>query len=281
MGSFAPAREDVQALRPYRGAIEAARRLRAFVAGQRARRVARELRPRAGRVLAALRRAGAGRARGTRSNTSRSQLTIELNAVNDNPLVFADAGEVISAGLFHAQPVALVDRLSQDRGGRSGVAERAAHRSPAGSRASPNCRPCSPVEPGIESGYMLAQYTAAALVSENKVLCHPASVDSIPTGAGDRGSREHGADRRAPRAQGGRERVARGGARTDVRVPRARIPPPAHRRLGQRAAVTPACGGACPRPRATARSRGDCERARVRDPGRRTRHGSPEEVLAS
>jgi len=182
MGSFAPSRDDVQALRPYRGAIEAARRLRAFSAGS----AIVESHRNCGRIQDAysLRCAAPvlGASWDALDHVGR-QLTIELNAVNDNPLVFPDSGEVISAGLFHAQPVALVaDYLKIAIAEVASLSERRLDRL-LDARVS-ELPAVLANDPGLESGFMLAQYTAAALVSENKVLCHPASVDSIPTGAG-------------------------------------------------------------------------------------------------
>jgi histidine ammonia-lyase len=182
LGSFAPAREDVHALRPYRGALEAARRLRAWsedsslVASHEAcDRVqdAYSLRC-AAPVLGASYDAIAHVA---------SQLEVEIEAVNDNPLVFAESGEVVSAGLFHAQPVALAaDYLKIAVAEVASLSERRIDRLL--DRDVSGLPPMLAADPGLESGYMMAQYTAAALVSENKVLAHPASVDSIPTGAG-------------------------------------------------------------------------------------------------
>jgi histidine ammonia-lyase len=97
--------------------------------------------------------------------------------------VFAAGGEVVSAGLFHAQPVALAaDYLKIAVAEIASLSERRIDRL-LDARVS-GLPPVLAGEPGLESGYMMAQYTAAALVSENKVLAHPASVDSIPTGSG-------------------------------------------------------------------------------------------------
>jgi histidine ammonia-lyase len=111
------------------------------------------------------------------------QLEVELNSVNDNPLVFAEGGETVSAGLFHAQPVALAaDYLKIAVAEIASLSERRIDRLL--DRNVSGLPPMLAADPGLESGLMMAQYTAAALVSENKVLAHPASVDSIPTGAG-------------------------------------------------------------------------------------------------
>ena len=110
-------------------------------------------------------------------------LVDEANAVSDNPLVFPDTGEVISGGNFHAEPVALAaDALAVAIAEIGNISERrcALLVDPTFSQLPAFLA----TEPGLESGYMIAQVTAAALASENKGLAHPASVDSIPTSAG-------------------------------------------------------------------------------------------------
>jgi histidine ammonia-lyase len=108
-------------------------------------------------------------------------LTIEANAASDNPLVF-DNGDVLSGGNFHAEPVALAaDTLALAIAEIGAISERrlALLTDPNMSRL-----PAFLVtDPGINSGFMIAQVTAAALASENKSLAHPASVDSLPTSA--------------------------------------------------------------------------------------------------
>jgi len=182
LGSFAPAREDVQALRPYRGAQEAARRLREYSRGS----ALVESHKDCGRVQDAYSLRCVPPVMGASWDAIlhvEQQLEVELNSVNDNPLIFADGAEAVSAGLFHAQPVALAaDYLKIAVAEVASLSERRIDRL-LDSRSSglPDALAGSP---GLESGYMMAQYTSAALVSENKTLAHPASVDSIPTGAG-------------------------------------------------------------------------------------------------
>ena len=109
-------------------------------------------------------------------------LTTEANAVTDNPLVFPDTGEVISGGNFHAEPVAFAaDILALACAEIGSIAERriALLVDPKMSGLPAFLAPDS----GVNSGFMMAQVTAAALVAENRMLCHPASVDSIPTSA--------------------------------------------------------------------------------------------------
>ena len=110
-------------------------------------------------------------------------LVDEANAVSDNPLVFPDTGEVLSGGNFHAEPVALAaDALAVAIAEIANLSERrtALLVDPAFSALPAFLAH----DPGLESGYMIAQVTAAALASENKMYAHPAAVDTIPTSAG-------------------------------------------------------------------------------------------------
>src|SRR5512132_1779815 len=105
----------------------------------------------------------------------------ELGSVTDNPVVFAETGEVISVGNFHGEPLAFVlDFLAIALAELADISERRVDRllDPALNHDLP---PFLARAPGLNSGLMLTQYTAAALVAECKVLAHPASVDSIPT----------------------------------------------------------------------------------------------------
>jgi len=111
---------------------------------------------------------------------ARKVFDIEMNSVTDNPLVFARDGEVISGGNFHGQPLATaLDLMAIALTQLGGISERRIDRivNPLTS----DLPPFLAHSPGLESGFMMAQVTAAALASENKVLAHPASVDSIPT----------------------------------------------------------------------------------------------------
>jgi histidine ammonia-lyase len=105
----------------------------------------------------------------------------ELGSVVDNPIVFAGDGDVISAGNFHGQPLAVaLDFLAIAMTELGSISERRTDRILDPER-SYGLSPFLATRPGVDSGYMLAQYTAAALVAENRVLSHPASVESIPT----------------------------------------------------------------------------------------------------
>ncbi len=110
------------------------------------------------------------------------QISIELNAVTDNPLVFPDDEDHIEGGNFHGQPVALpLDFMKVALSELANVSERRIERLVNGNLS--GLPRFLTDEGGLNSGLMIAQYTAASLVSENKTLAHPASVDSIPTSA--------------------------------------------------------------------------------------------------
>ncbi len=109
-------------------------------------------------------------------------LLTESNGVTDNPLVFADEGDIISGGNFHAEPIAMVaDNLALAIAEIGSISER---RMALLIDATLSKLPPFLVENGgVNSGFMIAQVTSAALASENKSLAHPASVDSLPTSA--------------------------------------------------------------------------------------------------
>ena len=107
-------------------------------------------------------------------------LTREINSATDNPLVFPEQDQVISGGNFHGQPLALaLDFLAIAMAELASISERRIER-----LVNPQLNDLPPFltkDGGLNSGMMIPQYVAAALVSENKVFCHPASVDSIPS----------------------------------------------------------------------------------------------------
>jgi histidine ammonia-lyase len=108
---------------------------------------------------------------------------VEMNSATDNPMVFADTGEILSGGNFHGQPVAIAaDLLAIAAAELGAISERRTERlvNPALS----GLPAFLAREGGLHSGLMMAHVTAAALASESKSLAHPASVDSIPTSAG-------------------------------------------------------------------------------------------------
>ncbi len=111
-------------------------------------------------------------------------VSVELNAATDNPLVLVDDDMLVSNGNFHGEPVAFaLDALATAVAELASISERRTER-----MVNPTLSDGLPafltVEGGLNSGFMIPQYVSAALVSENKVLAHPASVDSIPTSAG-------------------------------------------------------------------------------------------------
>jgi len=112
---------------------------------------------------------------------SRRSIEIELNSVTDNPLVF-EQGDILSGGNFHGQPLALaMDFAAIALAELGSISERRTYLLLEGHDGLPKLLMH---DTGVNSGFMIPQYTAAALVSENKILCHPASVDSIPTSLG-------------------------------------------------------------------------------------------------
>ena len=114
---------------------------------------------------------------------ARNILEVEVNAGTDNPLVFADTEEIISAGNFHGQPISFaLDVVAMALTQLASISERRVEQmvNPALSGLPPFLARNS----GLNSGFMIAQVTSAALVAESRILCHPASVDSIPSSAG-------------------------------------------------------------------------------------------------
>jgi len=181
-GSDTPFDPRIHALRRHRGQIETAAALRALMAGSAIRASHLTADPRVqdpyclrcqpqvmGAALDLLR-------------YSAATLEQEANGVSDNPLIFSDSNEALSGGNFHAEPVAFAaDAMAIAVCEIGSLAERriAMLVDPALSGLPAFLTP----NPGLNSGLMLAQVTAAALVSENKQSAHPASVDSIPTSA--------------------------------------------------------------------------------------------------
>ncbi|MFN3429022.1 MAG: histidine ammonia-lyase [Candidatus Sericytochromatia bacterium] len=182
MGSNAPYQSAVHMLRPHTGQMAAARNLTRLTAGSQLMASHRDC----GMVQDAYSLRCAPQVHGATRDTiayARGIFHIEINAVTDNPLIFADREEAVSAGHFHGQPLALpLDFLGIAIAELGSISERRTERmvNPSLSNGLPAF--LTP-KPGLNSGYMIAQYTAASLVSENKVLCHPSSVDSIPTSA--------------------------------------------------------------------------------------------------
>ena len=112
----------------------------------------------------------------------RSVIETEINSVTDNPTVFPDEDLIISAGNFHGQPIALpMDMLTLALSELASISERRIYRLISGQRGLPSFLVA---KPGLNSGFMIPQYTAASIVSQSKGLCFPASADSIPSSQG-------------------------------------------------------------------------------------------------
>jgi histidine ammonia-lyase len=179
-GSVAPFDQDLNRLRPHLGAVTVARNVRKLMAGSQilaAHANCEKVQdPYSLRCVAQVH--GAVR---DAVEHARGVFETEINSVTDNPIVF-DEHKVISGGLFHGQPLALVlDYLAMALTQLASISERRIYLLLSGHDGLPELLM---KDTGINSGFMLPQYTAAALVSENKGLSHPASVDSIPTSLG-------------------------------------------------------------------------------------------------
>lgn len=111
----------------------------------------------------------------------KEKLEIEMNAATDNPLIFDEGATVVSGGNFHGQPIAFaMDFLKVAVAELANISERRVERL-VNPQLNEGLPPFLSTEPGLQSGAMILQYSAASLVSENKTLAHPASVDSIPS----------------------------------------------------------------------------------------------------
>lgn len=179
-GSIRPFDERIQAIRPHRGQAAVAENVRRLLVNSEIleshRHCGKVQDPYCLRCVPQVH----GASRDSLSHAA-SVVETELNSVTDNPLVFAD-GDIISGGNFHGEPLAQVIDLAKIALAELGsISERRTYLLLEGHDGLPNLLMS---ETGINSGFMIPQYTAAALVSENKVLCHPASVDSIPTSQG-------------------------------------------------------------------------------------------------
>jgi histidine ammonia-lyase len=188
MGTDAPFDERLHALRPHPGQTTSAANLRALLAGSPIRESHRDS-PHLVQDAYSLRCTPQvhGATRDTCAHV-RGVLEIETNAVSDNPIVFApDAGapaEVRSGGNFHGMPVAVaMDALALSLVSLGSISDRRLYRllDPKQSNGLP---PFLVPESGLNSGFMLVQYTAASLVSECRSLAHPASIDTVPSSAG-------------------------------------------------------------------------------------------------
>ena len=182
-GSRTPFAPEIQALRPHPGQIESAANLYTLLESSEINESHRWC----GRVQDAYSLRCSPQVHGACRDAiayAWSVVAIEVNAATDNPLVFAERDEVLSNGNFHGEPVAIaLDTLKIALAELAGISERRIERmvNPTMSEGLP---PFLTEHGGLNSGFMIPHYVAASLVAENKVLCHPASVDSIPTSAG-------------------------------------------------------------------------------------------------
>ena len=182
MGSSRPFRAEVHALRPHPGQTRSAARIAALIAGSAIGSSHADDFDHAVQDAYSLR--CAPQVHGAVADTldhMEGVLTVELGSVVDNPIVFPEIDEVISGGNFHGQPLAFVLDFAAIAAAELGsISERRTDRilDPARSGGLPAFLAANA---GLDSGYMITQYVQAALVAENKVLVHPASVESIPT----------------------------------------------------------------------------------------------------
>jgi len=183
MASTTPFRAEIQALRPHRGQIAAAAALRALLEGSAIRLAHAEGDERVqDPYCLRCQPQVMGACLDLLDNAART-LQIEANSVTDNPLVLAASGEILSGGNFHAEPVAFAaDMIALAISEIGAIAERriATLVDPALNFGLP---PFLTPEPGVNSGFMVAEVTAAALFAENKQRATPASIDSTPTSA--------------------------------------------------------------------------------------------------
>ena len=171
--------EKIQNLRPYAGQKTSASNLRRLNAGSQIRKSHLDC----DKVQDAYSLRCAPQVHGAIRDTlafTRNTFDIELNAATDNPLVFPEQKEILSGGNFHGEPLAMVsDFMAIAMAELGSISERRIER-----LINPEYGDLPPFltnDPGLNSGFMMLQVTAAALLSECKVLAHPASVDSIPT----------------------------------------------------------------------------------------------------
>ncbi|WP_102346309.1 histidine ammonia-lyase [Bacillus sp. Marseille-P3661] len=172
--------EEIQIARGFQEQVDVAARIRRILSGSKLVTVQGELRIQDAYSLRCIPQVHG--ATWQTLNYVKHKLEIEMNAVTDNPLIFNNGEKVISGGNFHGQPIAFaMDFLKIASAELASISERRIER-----LVNPQLNDLPPFlspEPGLQSGAMIMQYTAASLVSENKTLAHPSSVDSIPSSA--------------------------------------------------------------------------------------------------
>lgn len=179
-GSAVPFDERIHAIRPHQGQQDVASNIRTLLQGSEILASHRDC----GKVQDPYSLRCVPQVHGASRDAlfyARKCIEIEINSVTDNPLVF-DEGDILSGGNFHGQPLALaMDFAAIALAELGSISERRTYLLLEGHDGLPKLLM---QDTGVNSGFMIPQYTAAALVSENKILCHPASVDSIPTSLG-------------------------------------------------------------------------------------------------
>jgi histidine ammonia-lyase len=173
--------ERVQQVRPHKGQGEVAANIRALIKGSQILAASQKLRVQDAYAIRCIPQVH-GAIRDT-LDYARKVLEIEMNSVTDNPILFLEDEAVISGGNFHGEPLAFVfDYMGIAVAELASISERRLERmvNPALSEGLPAFLTR---HGGLNSGYMICQYSAASMVSENKVFAHPASVDSIPSSA--------------------------------------------------------------------------------------------------
>ncbi|MCP1146766.1 histidine ammonia-lyase [Lysinibacillus endophyticus] len=172
--------EDIQLARGYKEQVEVAERIRNYLADSSLTTKQGELRVQDAYSIRCIPQVHG--ATWQALNYVKEKLEIEMNAATDNPLIFDDGEKVLSGGNFHGQPIAFaMDFLAIAVAELANISERRIER-----LVNPQLNDLPPFlspQPGLQSGAMIMQYVAASLVSENKTLAHPASVDSIPSSA--------------------------------------------------------------------------------------------------
>ena len=178
-GRMEPFEHNVHAIRPHNGQIETARNIREILAGSEITKQPKKhvQDPYSFRCIPQVH----GAAKDTIAYVTKV-LETEINSATDNPTVFPETDEIISAGNFHGEPIALaMDFLAIAVAELGNISERRIYRIISGARNLPNFLVANP---GLNSGFMIPQYTAASIVSQSKGLCWPASCDSIPSSQG-------------------------------------------------------------------------------------------------
>ena len=178
-GRMEPFEHNVHAIRPHNGQIETARNIREILAGSEIIKQPKKhvQDPYSFRCIPQVH----GAAKDTIAYVAKV-LETEINSATDNPTVFPETDEIISAGNFHGEPIALaMDFLAIAVAELGNISERRIYRIISGARNLPNFLVANP---GLNSGFMIPQYTAASIVSQSKGLCWPASCDSIPSSQG-------------------------------------------------------------------------------------------------